>query len=213
MQRFVIIPLFLFGGAFYPITQLPGWTAGDHQGAPAVARRRAGRSFTLGDFDGTATVVHVVVPLCWIVGGIVLAHSVLPQAAVRMTHARAADLPADAARRAPAAADGRAQRRGLPTAVADHRSAGSSSRCSTCCRSRVGLGELIGDGRRSAARARAVRPVRRPGADGRVGDERRGLRLDDERLPQAEVGTHLRRRAGDADVGAATSRSARSPGR
>jgi lipooligosaccharide transport system permease protein len=25
IQRFIITPLFLFGGAFYPIEQLPGW--------------------------------------------------------------------------------------------------------------------------------------------------------------------------------------------
>jgi lipooligosaccharide transport system permease protein len=41
MQRFVIIPLFLFGGAFYPISQLPGWT----QAAAAVARHRVGSRF------------------------------------------------------------------------------------------------------------------------------------------------------------------------
>ena len=45
---------------------------------------------------------------------------------------------------------------------------------------------------------RAVRRVRRAGADGGVGDERRRLRLDDERLLQAAARQALRRGAGDA---------------
>ena len=44
-----------------------------------------------------------------------------------------------------------------------------------------------------------VRRVRRPGADGGVGDERRGLRDDDERLLQDQARQALRRRAVDAD--------------
>jgi hypothetical protein len=43
IQRFVVIPLFLFGGAFYPLSQLPVGGAVDGQGSTAVARRR-GRS-------------------------------------------------------------------------------------------------------------------------------------------------------------------------
>jgi lipooligosaccharide transport system permease protein len=74
MQRFVIIPLFLFGGAFYPITQLPGWLQAIIKVLPLWHGVELARSFTLGDFDGTSTVVHVVVPLCWIIGGTVLAH-------------------------------------------------------------------------------------------------------------------------------------------
>jgi lipooligosaccharide transport system permease protein len=74
MQRFVIIPLFLFGGAFYPITQLPGWTQAIIKVLPLWHGVELARSFTLGDFDGPAVVMHIVVPLCWIVGGTVLAH-------------------------------------------------------------------------------------------------------------------------------------------
>jgi hypothetical protein len=42
MQRFVIVPLFLFGGAFYPISPTARVDTGDHQAAAAVARDRTG---------------------------------------------------------------------------------------------------------------------------------------------------------------------------
>jgi lipooligosaccharide transport system permease protein len=74
MQRFVIIPLFLFGGAFYPITQLPGWLQAVIKVLPLWHGVELARSFTLGDFDGTAVAMHIVVPLCWIVVGTVLAN-------------------------------------------------------------------------------------------------------------------------------------------
>ena len=73
MQRFVIIPLFLFGGAFYPITQLPGWLQAIIKVLPLWHGVELARSFTLGDFDGTAIAMHIVVPLCWIVGGTLVA--------------------------------------------------------------------------------------------------------------------------------------------
>ena len=74
MQRFLIIPLFLFGGAFYPITQLPGWLQAGIKVLPLWHGVELARAFTVGDFDGSATLMHIVVPLCWIVGGTVLAH-------------------------------------------------------------------------------------------------------------------------------------------
>ncbi len=74
MQRFVIIPLFLFGGAFYPITQLPAWTQAIIKVLPLWHGVELARSFTLGEFDRNATIVHILVPLCWIVGGTVLAN-------------------------------------------------------------------------------------------------------------------------------------------
>ena len=64
---------------------------------------------------------------------------------------------------------------------------------------RVGLGQPDRHcvGRRPGG---ALRPLRRAGVDGRVGDERRRVRLDHERVPQDEVGADLRRSAGDTDV-------------
>ena len=74
MERFVIIPLFLFGGAFYPITQLPGWTQAIIKIFPLWHGVELARGFTLGHTDSSDTLVHIVVPLCWIVSGTVLAH-------------------------------------------------------------------------------------------------------------------------------------------
>ena len=74
MQRFVIIPLFLFGGAFYPITQLPGWLQAGIKVLPLWHGVELARSFTAGGFGGSSTLMHILVPLCWIVGGTVLAH-------------------------------------------------------------------------------------------------------------------------------------------
>lgn len=74
MQRFVIIPLFLFGGAFYPISQLPGWTQAIIKILPLWHGVELARSFTIGDIGDSANLVHVVVPLCWIVAGTLLAY-------------------------------------------------------------------------------------------------------------------------------------------
>ena len=63
MQRFVIIPLFLFGGAFYPISQLPGWLQAAIEILPLWHGVELARAFTVGHFDGSATLVHVAV-LC-----------------------------------------------------------------------------------------------------------------------------------------------------
>ena len=62
---------------------------------------------------------------------------------------------------------------------------------------RVGFGALVGDVTYGGQHLR-LRHVRRTGADGSVGDERRRLRLDDERVLQAASRPHLRRGAGDA---------------
>ncbi|MEP7114988.1 MAG: ABC transporter permease, partial [Ilumatobacteraceae bacterium] len=74
MQRFAIIPLFLFGGAFYPISQLPGWTQAVIKIVPLWHGVELARSFTVGHLDGSATLTHIAVLLAWIVGGTLLAH-------------------------------------------------------------------------------------------------------------------------------------------
>ncbi len=61
MQRFVIIPLFLFGGAFYPISQLPGWTQAIIKIVPLWHGVELARSFTLGQVDASDTAWHVAV--------------------------------------------------------------------------------------------------------------------------------------------------------
>ena len=74
MQRFVIIPLFLFGGAFYPISQLPGWTQAIIKVLPLWHGVELARSLTIGSIGNSVNLVHVLVPLCWIVGGTTLAY-------------------------------------------------------------------------------------------------------------------------------------------
>jgi lipooligosaccharide transport system permease protein len=74
MQRFVIIPLFLFGGAFYPISQLPGWTQAIIKLLPLWHGIELARGFTLGGAQWSTTVTHVAVICVWIVGGTILSY-------------------------------------------------------------------------------------------------------------------------------------------
>jgi lipooligosaccharide transport system permease protein len=73
MQRFVIIPLFLFGGAFYPISQLPGWTQAAVEVLPLWHGVELARSFSIQPLDASTALVHIVVLWCWILGGTLFA--------------------------------------------------------------------------------------------------------------------------------------------
>ena len=74
MQRFVVIPLFLFGGAFYPISQLPEWTQVIIKIVAAVARRRAGQRLHVGHPAASTTFAHVAVLCAWIIAGTLLSY-------------------------------------------------------------------------------------------------------------------------------------------
>jgi lipooligosaccharide transport system permease protein len=69
MQRFAIIPLFLFGGAFYPISQLPGWTQAVIKILPLWHGVELARGLTVGGASASATAGHLAVICAWIVGG------------------------------------------------------------------------------------------------------------------------------------------------
>ncbi len=73
MQRFAIIPLFLFGGAFYPISQLPRWTQLVVEVLPLWHGVELARSFTVGHFDVSTGLLHIAVLCLWILSGTVLA--------------------------------------------------------------------------------------------------------------------------------------------
>jgi lipooligosaccharide transport system permease protein len=73
MQRFVIIPLFLFGGAFYPISQLPRWTQAAVEVLPLWHGVELARSFMGRPLAASTAVIHLVVLGAWIVVGTVLA--------------------------------------------------------------------------------------------------------------------------------------------
>ncbi|MFZ9629816.1 MAG: ABC transporter permease [Ilumatobacteraceae bacterium] len=73
IQRFVIIPLFLFGGAFYPLGRLPRpvqWVA---VAAPLWHGVTVARSFFAGTFDLASTAAHLAYLMVWAVVGALLA--------------------------------------------------------------------------------------------------------------------------------------------
>jgi lipooligosaccharide transport system permease protein len=59
IQRFVVIPLFLFGGAFYPLTQLPDVVQWIARAAPLWHGVEVARSMTTGGFDAVAALAHL----------------------------------------------------------------------------------------------------------------------------------------------------------
>jgi lipooligosaccharide transport system permease protein len=73
LQRFVIMPLFLFGGAFFPITRLPvvlQWLA---QVTPLYHGVALARGLTLGRLAPTEAALHVAVLLVYVSIGTVAA--------------------------------------------------------------------------------------------------------------------------------------------
>jgi lipooligosaccharide transport system permease protein len=70
-QRFVIIPLFLFAGAFYPITQLPHWMQVVAYATPLWHGVQLTRGAVLGTLGAGAAVVHVAVLAAYALVGFV----------------------------------------------------------------------------------------------------------------------------------------------
>lgn len=73
VQRFVLIPLFLFGGAFYPLSQLPpavGWIA---RAFPLWHGVVVARGFTTHRVDWPAAAGHLAYIGLWIVLGAIIA--------------------------------------------------------------------------------------------------------------------------------------------
>jgi lipooligosaccharide transport system permease protein len=69
--RFAIIPMFLFSGSFYPISQLPGWLRTVVQFVPLYHGVALCRTLALGQGSLAATLYHVGVLLALSVGGTV----------------------------------------------------------------------------------------------------------------------------------------------
>jgi lipooligosaccharide transport system permease protein len=67
IQRFVIMPLFLFGGTFYPVDQLPGWMHPIAKATPLWHGVQLCRDAVLHRLEMADTLVHVGV-LCAFVG-------------------------------------------------------------------------------------------------------------------------------------------------
>ncbi len=69
LQRFLIIPLFLFGGAFYPISQLPiavQWVA---KFFPLWHGVVMARDFSIGDVDWVGVTGHTAYIAVWVIVG------------------------------------------------------------------------------------------------------------------------------------------------
>lgn len=71
--RFVIIPMFLFAGAFYPIEQLPGWLQPVAWATPLFHGVELCRGAVLGTLDLSAGLVHVAVLAAYALVGFLLA--------------------------------------------------------------------------------------------------------------------------------------------
>ena len=69
LTRFVITPLFLFGGVFYPVSQLPGWLRAVAYATPLYHGVELCRGFTLHTLGATDALVHVGVLLAYVVVG------------------------------------------------------------------------------------------------------------------------------------------------
>lgn len=67
--RFAIIPMFLFGGAFYPIEQLPDWLEPVAWITPLWHGVELCRGFILGGIGVGDTLVHTGVLLVFVIGG------------------------------------------------------------------------------------------------------------------------------------------------
>ena len=73
VQRFVIIPLFLFGGAFYPLTQLPTAIQWIAKFFPLWHGVVVARELSLGNVDWPGIAGHLTYASIWIVAGILVA--------------------------------------------------------------------------------------------------------------------------------------------
>lgn len=73
IQRFLIIPLFLFGGAFYPLSQLPDVVQWLAKAFPLWHGVVVARSFTVGDVDVAGTIGHLAVVTAWALVGTLVA--------------------------------------------------------------------------------------------------------------------------------------------
>jgi lipooligosaccharide transport system permease protein len=67
--RLVIMPLFLFSGTFFPVSQLPGWLEAAARFSPLWHAVELCRAATVGSAELGATLVHVAVLIGLIVVG------------------------------------------------------------------------------------------------------------------------------------------------
>jgi lipooligosaccharide transport system permease protein len=81
--RVVITPLFLFGGAFFPISRLPGVLQAVAWAAPLSHGVALSRGLVLGNLVTKDALLHVVVLLVYTIGGAVIARPLLVRRLVK----------------------------------------------------------------------------------------------------------------------------------
>lgn len=79
IMRFVIMPMFLFAGVFYPIDQLPGWLQVVARVTPLYHGIELCRGAVLGTLELGATLGHVAVLVAYAMVGYVLARRLFQQ--------------------------------------------------------------------------------------------------------------------------------------
>lgn len=67
--RFLVIPLFLFSGTFFPVSQLPGWLRPVAYVTPLWHGVALSRSLSLGNASVAAGIGHAVYLAAWVVAG------------------------------------------------------------------------------------------------------------------------------------------------
>jgi lipooligosaccharide transport system permease protein len=67
--RLGLVPMFLFSGAFYPITELPGWLQSIVRLTPSWNGIELCRGWVLGTIDATESVFHLAYLALFVVGG------------------------------------------------------------------------------------------------------------------------------------------------
>jgi lipooligosaccharide transport system permease protein len=72
LTRFVITPLFLFGGVFYPVTQLPAWLRPVAYVTPLYHGVALCRGLTLHTLGAADAVVHVAVLVVYVAAGLAI---------------------------------------------------------------------------------------------------------------------------------------------
>ena len=73
LQRFLIIPMFLFSGTFFPVSQLPGFFEGVAYVTPLWHGVSLARGLALGTLEAGPGLLNVAYLTLWVVGGVFLA--------------------------------------------------------------------------------------------------------------------------------------------
>ena len=80
--RFAIVPMFLFSGTFFPVTQLPGWMQPVAYLTPLWHGVDLVRSIAIGVSSDTPASVHVTYLVAWVIGGWLIANHTFRKALV-----------------------------------------------------------------------------------------------------------------------------------